>query len=109
MRLDDLVEMENLAELDVQGTRCDLIDQFLKGRPHEVFRFSGIGGQADRGRDRIHGSEILERPFIADYASHANDPTLFGAAERIFQRRRAHQFEHLVDGSRTCLFDLLGD
>src|SRR5258708_37778581 len=109
MRLDDFVEVESLANLDVQWAPCDLIDQFLKGGPHEVFRFSGIGGQADRSRDRVHGSEILERPFIADYASHANAPTLFGAAVRLFQRRLAHQFEHLVDAPRTYLFYLFGE
>src|SRR5258708_24567562 len=96
MRLDDFVEVEGLANLDVQCGPCDLIDQFLKGCPHEVFRFSGIGGQADRSRDRVHGSEILERPFIADYASHANDPTLFGAARSEEHTSELQSPDHLV-------------
>ncbi len=69
MRLDDLVEMENLADLNAQPARCDLIDQFLKGRPHEVFRFSGVGGQTDRGRDLLAGVGIGDLPPSAMGAS----------------------------------------
>jgi hypothetical protein len=46
MGLSDLVELEGLADLDVQCARCDLLDQILERRPHEIFRFASIGGQA---------------------------------------------------------------
>lgn len=49
MRLDDFVEVESFPDLGVQWARCDLIDHFLKGSLHEVFRFSGIGGQLTAG------------------------------------------------------------
>src|ERR1700728_1244105 len=45
MCLDDLLKMENLADLDTQCIRSDLFNQILKRRPHEIFRFAGIGGQ----------------------------------------------------------------
>ncbi len=79
MGLNDLVEVESFADLDVQCARCDFLDQILERHPHEIFRFSSIGGQADRGRDSLHWGEVVERPFVADNARHANDAALLGA------------------------------
>ena len=79
MGLSDLVEVEGFADLDVQCARCDLLDQLLERRPHEIFRFAGIGGQADRRRDSLHWGEIVEGPFVADNAGHANYAALLGA------------------------------
>src|SRR5467141_1850812 len=109
MRLNDLVKVEGFADLDVQRTRGDLLDQFFERRPHEIIRFARIARKADRSGDRLHWGEIVERPFVADNAGHANDAALFGATQRVFQRRGAHEFEHLVDPFRTDLLDLLGD
>src|SRR6267154_1994155 len=53
----ELVEVENPADLDVQRARRDVLDQFFERRPHEIFRFAGIGGQADRRRNRLHWSK----------------------------------------------------
>src|SRR5260221_13641496 len=79
MGVSDLVEVEGFADMDVQCARCDLLDQILERRPHEIFRFAGIGGQADRSRDSLHWREIVEGPFVADNAGHANDAALLGA------------------------------
>src|SRR5216684_2709639 len=79
MGLSYLVEMEGLADLHVQCARCDLLDQILERSPHEIFRFANIGGQADRSRDSFHWGEIVEGPFVADNAGHANDAALLGA------------------------------
>src|SRR6267378_5919535 len=68
MRLNDLVKVGDPADLDVQRARRDLLDQFFERRPHEIFRFAGIGGQADRRRNRLHWSKIVERPFVANNA-----------------------------------------
>src|SRR5260370_5011338 len=57
MGLSDLVEVEGFADLDVQCARCDLPDQILERRPHEIVRFASIGGQADRRRDILHWGE----------------------------------------------------
>jgi hypothetical protein len=54
------------ADLGVQRARRDLLDQILERRPHEIFQFAGIGGQADRSGNRLHWAEIVERPFVAD-------------------------------------------
>ncbi len=51
----------------------------------------------------------IERPFIADVTRHANDPTLFGAPQRIPQGRRTYQFECFVDTPGAGLSDLFGD
>jgi hypothetical protein len=80
MRLSDLVKGKGPADLDVQRTRGDLLNEFLKRRQHEIFRFPGISGQADRSRDCVHRAEIVERPSVADHPRHANDAALFGAA-----------------------------
>src|SRR5216684_6165744 len=87
MRLSDLVEVEGLADLDVQCACCDLLDQILERRPHEIFRFACIGGQADRSGDSLHWGEIVEGPFVTDNAGHANDAALLGAAQRVLERR----------------------
>lgn len=109
MRLNDFVKVKDFADLDVQCARCDLLDQFIERRAREIFRFAGIGGQADCSRDCLHRGEIVERPFVADHTRHANDPALFGTTQRILQRRRAYQFEHFVDTPGTDLSDLFGD
>ncbi len=79
MRLNNLVKVEGFADLDVQRIDGDLLDQFFERRPHEIFRFAGIARKADRSGDRLHWSEIVERPFVADNAGHANDAALFSA------------------------------
>src|SRR5580704_18147625 len=81
MCLDDLLKTENFADLDAQCIRSDLFNQILKRRPHVIFRFAGIGGQADRTRYRLHWGKIIEGPFVADDPSHAHDAVLFGAAK----------------------------
>src|ERR1700675_854281 len=79
MRLNDFVKVEGFADLDVQRTRGDLLDQFFERCPHEIIRFAGIARKADRSGDRFHWGEIVERPFVADNAGHATDATLLGA------------------------------
>src|SRR5260370_32610682 len=79
MGLSDLVEVEGFADLDAQCAPSDLLDQILERRPHEIFRFASIGGQADRSRDSLHCGEIVEGPFVADHAGHANYAALLGA------------------------------
>src|SRR5580700_248172 len=106
MGLSDLVEVEGFADLDVQCASCDLLDQILERCPHEIVRFASIGGQIDRSWNSLHWSEIVEGPFVADNAGHTNDAALFGAAQRVFECRRAHQFEDFVDSLRTDLLDL---
>src|SRR5580698_7829540 len=54
MGLDDLLKTENFADLDAQCIRSDLFNQILNRRPHEIFRFAGIGRQADCSRYRLH-------------------------------------------------------
>src|ERR1700716_3562645 len=73
MGLSDLVEVKGFADLDVQCARSDLLNQILERRPHEIFRFASIGGQADCSRDSHHWGEIVEGPFVADNAGHAHD------------------------------------
>src|SRR5258708_26047278 len=64
--LSDLVEAEGFADLDAQCARSDLLDQLLEQRPHEIFRFASIGGQAHRSQDSLHYREIVVRPFLDD-------------------------------------------
>src|ERR1700675_2858189 len=63
MGLSDLVEVESFADLDVLCARCDLLDQIIERRPHEIFRFASIGGQANGSRDSLHWGEIVEGHF----------------------------------------------
>src|SRR5712671_3704498 len=109
MGLSDLVEVEGFADLDAQCARSDLLDQILERRPHEIFRFASIGGQADRSRDSLHWGEIVEGPFVADNAGHAYDAALLGATQRVFERSCAHQFKHFVDSLRTDFLNLFSD
>src|SRR5216684_4864077 len=76
MGLSDLVEVEGFADLDVQCARYDVLDQILERRPHEIFRFARIGGQADRSRASLPWGEIVAGTFVADTAGHANDAAL---------------------------------
>src|SRR5712692_9585838 len=80
-RASQRVEVEGFADLDAQCARSDLLDQILERRPHEIFRFASIGGQADRSRDSLHWGEIVEGPFVADNTGHANDAALLGATQ----------------------------
>jgi hypothetical protein len=102
MCLNNLVKAEGFADLDVPGARCDLLDQISERRPYEIFQFTGVGCKADRSRDRLHWSEIVEGPFVTDNAGHGNDAALFGAPQRIFQPCRAHEFEDFVDPVRVA-------
>jgi hypothetical protein len=54
MRLNNLVKVEGLADLNLQCTRADLLDQFVERCAHEVFGFTRIGRQTDRRRNRFH-------------------------------------------------------
>jgi hypothetical protein len=80
MRLNDFVEAKYFANLDVQGARRNLLEQILKRHPHEVFRFANIRYQANRGGYRLHGSAILEGPFVPNDPGHAHDCRRLGLA-----------------------------
>lgn len=43
MRLDNLVERKGLANLDVQLSRGDLLNELLKGCEHEIFCLASVG------------------------------------------------------------------
>ena len=105
----NLVEVKDFADLDAQFSCSDLLGQFVERRAHEILRFAVIAGQVDCARNRLHWSEIIEGPFVADDAGHADDATLPGAEERIFQSRGAYQFQDLVDTAGADLPDLFGD
>src|SRR5271170_2571005 len=109
MRLNDFIKVEGPANLNVQRALRDLLDQFLEWHPHEVLRLAGITGKVDRGRDLLHRSKVVERPFVSDDAGHADDSVLFGAAQRVLEGRRADEFEHFVDAPGTDLLDLSRD
>jgi|SRR5580704_6299390 hypothetical protein len=64
MGLSDLVEVEGFADLDMQCARCDLLDQILEQRPHEIFRFASIGGEADR-RVESHVAMLNAKNLVA--------------------------------------------
>jgi hypothetical protein len=83
MRLRDLVKVEGPADLGVQRARRDLLDQILERRPHEIFQFAGIGGQADRSGNRLHWAEIVERPFVADQSGREDRGADLAAAQRV--------------------------
>src|ERR1700688_780805 len=107
--LNDLVKVEDLANLSMERPGSDLLNEVLQRHPHEVFRFACIRCQADRSGYRVHRGKILERPFVPDDPGHAHDAALLNAPQRIFQCRCADQFEHLVDTVRTHFHDLFGD
>src|SRR5258708_37519935 len=84
MRLNDLIQVEGPAHLNVQRARHDLLDQALERRSHEVFRFPGIVGEADRGGDRLHRREIVDRPFATPNPPPANHPAPLLPTPRCF-------------------------
>jgi hypothetical protein len=60
MRLNNLVKVEDLADLNLQCARGDLFYQFIEGCAHEVVGFTCIGRQTDRRRNRLHWGERVE-------------------------------------------------
>ena len=52
--------------------------------------------EGDARRDDIHRREVSERTAVTDHARRAYDPRLSHRRDRVRQRRRAYQFEHLV-------------
>jgi hypothetical protein len=56
MRVNDPVKVEGPANLDLPRARRDLLDEF--------FRIAGICRETDGSRDRLHGREVVERPFL---------------------------------------------
>src|SRR6516164_8238933 len=81
VRFHDVIKLERPADLYPRLTRRNLFDQLFERRQHEIFRSAVIGGQAHRSWDHFHWAEIVERPFVADHAGHADDPALLGAAQ----------------------------
>jgi hypothetical protein len=58
MRLDDLVEVESHADLDVPCASWGLTDPFLKWVRMKNCQFSAIRGEADRIRDKPMGAKF---------------------------------------------------
>ena len=59
MRLNNLIEKEGPADLDMQAARRNLLRQFLQRRLHEVARFAGVGGEAHCSGDCLIGVKSL--------------------------------------------------
>src|SRR3981081_3526246 len=96
MSFRDLIEMKDPAYVDVQRACRDLLDKFVERRPHEILRAAVVGREAYRGRDHVHLTEVIDRPFVSDDTGHADDTSLLCALKRIQQRRCTDQFKNLI-------------
>jgi len=56
--------------------------------------------EGDARRDDSHRREVSERTAVTDHARRAYDPRLSHRRDRVRQRRRAYQLEHLVGAVR---------
>src|SRR5580704_16622014 len=83
MRLDDLIQLEYLANLNRQLSRGDVLYKILERRQHEIFGTTIIGRQTHGRRNNIHGAEALERPAISHHAGHTHDAVLSRASQRV--------------------------
>jgi hypothetical protein len=67
MGLDNLIEMQDLADMNTQRASLDLVRELLQRRAHEVRDAAIIGRERDGCRNDFHRLEIVERPFVPDH------------------------------------------
>jgi len=78
MRLDDLIELEDLADLDGHFLCGDLLNEIFEAGQHEVFGTAVIGRQAHGARNHVHRAEIVKGPLQqsnAEVILELGDPT----------------------------------
>ena len=68
VRFDNLIDCEHLPDWHFCRAAFHHIYEILKRGRHEIFGATGIGPQADGGRNSTHRTEALELPAIADHA-----------------------------------------
>lgn len=81
MRLHNIIKFKNYANLNMQLTSLNLLDQLLKWRTHEIFGSTRVCRQIYRRWDHVRWGEPFQRPLAANYASHAYNSNVFCAAE----------------------------
>ena len=85
MGLNDLVQVEDLADRDAHGALLNLPDKLIEGRLLEFLRPTIVDGQAGCAGDAVHRTEVVEGPFVAHHARHADNAVAFDALQRIFE------------------------
>ena len=105
----DLFQGKDLVARHAEPPGFDLAHNVLQRRVHKILRPAGIDGEAHRAGDFVHRAERLQHPLVANHPGDAHGALGGGAAQRIAQSRRAHQFKHMVDTIGKSRPHLLGD
>ena len=97
MGLDDLVKPQYSPDLHAAVPSFYLVDELLKRSPHEILDTASVGCQTDGGRNGFHRGETLKVPLVAGHSRHADDALTLGGLERVEQRCRPDELQHVVE------------
>ncbi len=109
MSLHDLFEAEHPINVDSVPARGYPVHKMLQLLTREILRLASIGRQLHGRGDHRHGSELMQRPFVAQDPSHAETPSRGYGFERVQQGDCPDQLEDAVNTVREEPTNLVGN